>query len=270
VSITDELCRHLGTYRTPELPEDTGKLGWSKHFPCLFCGADGKKTAAINYGIGYYKCFRCKHDVSAGTYRDRVLIGDECVDCIVPAGTGPVFRFRAQIAQAARTINDKLPDYAPHDDALSYARLRVLVYAGEPDIKDADAGKLPVWEDRAQFDFNEVDRFVLAALNADLMDWADKRARQVRREGEPVPLWDAALQFLSPDLQYDGEAFQLNGLRMPSQQGTLTLIRFCVPSIKTGSPGLMWPGCLVSRLPLSIGGYGKSGSVMSWGFKKYS
>jgi hypothetical protein len=224
MGIVDALCRELEDFRTPELPEDTGKPGWSKHFPCLFCGSDGKKTAAVNYRLGYYKCFRCNHDVSAGRYRDRVWISEtrEWADRIVPAGTDPVSRYRAQIAQAARTINAKLPGYAPHDDALSYARLRVLVYAGAPDINDADAGQLPAWEDKAQFDFNEVDRFVLAALNADLLNWADKRARQARREGEPVPLSDAAVQeFLSPDLQYDGKAFPTKRVKDAEPTGNL-------------------------------------------------
>jgi hypothetical protein len=213
MSIADALCRELGSYRTPELPEDTGKPGWSKHFVCVFCGSDGKKTAAINYRINYYKCFRCGHDVSAGRYHDRVWISEtrEWADHIVPAGIGPVSRYRAQINQAARNINGKYGAWAPEWAARDHARLRVLIYAGPPDVNDADAGQLPAWEDKAQFDFNEVDRYVLRALNCDLLDWAKARVRRGRYvEGRVSFTRDVIQQLESPDLQTDGNVFPIS------------------------------------------------------------
>ncbi|HEY2578420.1 MAG TPA: sigma factor-like helix-turn-helix DNA-binding protein [Streptosporangiaceae bacterium] len=159
-TLEDALRRELGTFRDLELPSPDAAKAWQRVRNCLFCG--GKHCAKINYKIGWYKCFHvdCLHDVSIGP--------DDITS-----------RFRAQIDCAVIKLCKKWMSIDPAD-ARSYACERVLIYAGEPMPDDSDAGQLPEWETVVKGDPNQLDRYVLRALNCDLLNWAAKRARNAR------------------------------------------------------------------------------------------
>jgi hypothetical protein len=90
-------------------------------------------------------------------------------------------RFEPQVRQAARKCADKFPS-ARFREALQHAYERVLIYAGSPVPGDADSGMLDDWEAAVDGDQDQLDRFVLQALNCDLLDWAKLRIARARRE----------------------------------------------------------------------------------------
>jgi len=180
-ALEDKLCRDLGTNIPPELPDPAPDKRWPRVPCCPFCG--GRKTAAVNYDISWFKCFRCGNEVSAGMVRQHIYLSDgELVSKDVPAGADVAARFRAQIDQAARNVQAKYGRWMPDWDARSFAAERVLVYAGEPRPKDSRAGKLDDWETQVNGDPDQLDRYVLRALTSDLLNYSRGKVRARRSE----------------------------------------------------------------------------------------
>ncbi len=154
-ALEDKLCRDLGTNIPPELPDPAPDKRWPRVPCCPFCG--GRKTAAVNYDISWFKCFRCGNEASAGTYTQRTPIysSGEVVVRDVPAGTDVIARHRAQIDQAIRNVRAKYGKWVPEWEARTVAEDRLLLYAGEPSDNDSDAGKLPEWETQVNGDPDE-------------------------------------------------------------------------------------------------------------------
>jgi len=61
-----------------------------------------------------------------------------------------------------------------------------VIYAGNPIDGDADAGQIEEWTEQVKGNPDQLDRFVLQALNCDLLNYARGRLRQNKRE-TPVP-----------------------------------------------------------------------------------
>lgn len=169
--IDDVLRSRLGTFRDAGIPEPVGGKRWLR-FPCPFCGGD---RAAISYEVGYFECYHadCRERLSA--------TGDNSV----------VGRFRLQIRQAARNITADFPYLFRGERGFSevrnYAAERVMVYAGSRIDGDADAGMLDEWEADVMGNPDQLDRYVLRALNCDLKDYAKSKLRQKRRETPAEP-----------------------------------------------------------------------------------
>jgi hypothetical protein len=164
--IDDVVRQTLGTFNDAGIPGPVEGKRWLR-LPCPFCGGD---RAVISYEVGYFECWHkdCRVRLSA--------TGD----------ISDVRRFWLQIEQAARNLAGKFPHLFGNESAFreaqNYAAERVVVYAGSPTEGDSDAGQLAEWEDQVKSDPDQLDRFVLQALNSDLLDYAKARLRQNRRE----------------------------------------------------------------------------------------
>jgi Winged helix-turn-helix DNA-binding len=152
--IGDAIRRAIG--HDVELPPDD-QLGW-RRFPCPFCG---KPRGAINYGIGIYKCFHAGCGVT--------LWPDRPAD-----GTHVIARFRLQIAQAVRNARGRFGRWIDLADLWQQAGRTVTEY----DV----SGQIDDWDADVSGDPDQLDRFVLRALNGDLSNWADGIVRRKRRE----------------------------------------------------------------------------------------
>jgi hypothetical protein len=93
-----------------------------------------------------------------------------------------VTRFMPQIKSVASYTARKFPGFE-EDDFLDYAVERVMVYAGEPVAGDAEAGRLPQWEETTGAQDSQLKKLIAWALTCDLKDYADKMIRQNRRSG---------------------------------------------------------------------------------------
>jgi hypothetical protein len=163
----------LGTFASLDLPEPDPDTHWQKLTCCLFCGMKKKNKAYVNYRLGWYKCFKCGRDVSV-------------------EGNDVVSRFRPQIDHAAEKCastfcawDSKTESWSylvPRADIWQHACCRILTYAGEPSPRDNDAGKLADWEIMVKGDPNQLDRYVLKALNCDMQDFARKERRRLKRD----------------------------------------------------------------------------------------
>ena len=135
-------------------------------FPCPFCG---KERAAINYALDLFVCYHAD-------CRVRIWAKHRFAD---PAGYLP-HRFQFQVDQAVRNVRAKwgrwIDDIDARDkgeDAAQYARQRLIEY---------DSGsEMDNWESKVDGNPDQLDRFVLRALNCDLHDWAKKLKRQRER-----------------------------------------------------------------------------------------
>jgi len=169
--IDDVLRSRLGTFRDAGIPEPVEGKRWLR-FPCPFCGGD---RAAISYEVGYFECYRpdCRQRLSA--------TGD----------TSVVRRYWPQIEQAARNLAARFPFLFRSEIALreakNYAAERIVIYAADPIDGDADAGQLEEWTEQVKGNPDQLDRFVLQALNCDLLDYAKAKLRQNRRETPVEP-----------------------------------------------------------------------------------
>lgn len=165
LSIDDLIRRDAKTFRNLDIPEpDHGRPEAWLRLPCPFCGRGGRRPpAVINYGIGWFGCHACgvrksaSYDLSAAA------------------------RFGAVLRRAAWTAWRKFPGVLTLDEARSYAGERLSVYAGPDDGSCADAGALERWEKEADGE-DQLDSYVLQALNCDLIDYARKLFRQQERE----------------------------------------------------------------------------------------
>jgi hypothetical protein len=161
--IDDVIRRKLGTFCDAGIPEPSPGRKWQR-FDCPFCG---KSRAAINYNAGYFVCYHadCQVQLSAE--------GEPSV----------VARFRPQIRQAVYAIRTLYDSWRfGWQEVYNFAAERVCIYAGKPDDHDADAGKLDDWEIDVKGDPNQLDRYVLHALNRDLADWARAEVRRRARQ----------------------------------------------------------------------------------------
>ena len=169
--IDDVLRSRLGTFRDAGIPEPVKGKRWLR-FPCPFCGGD---RAAISYEVGYFECYRpeCRERLSA--------TGD----------TSVVRRYWPQIEQSARNLAAKFPFLFRSEIALreakNYAAERVVIYAGNPIDGDSDAGQLEEWTEQVKGNPDQIDRFVLRALNCDLLDYAKAKLRRNKRETLVAP-----------------------------------------------------------------------------------
>jgi hypothetical protein len=183
----DRLERARSALCVTDLPPDQGNDRWSKHFDCPFCGHD--KSAGINYALCWFKCFACNggagRNESWGTWREYPMGPDAPVT--VYAGVHLVSRYRLQIERAARSAKAAFKWCVDLDDARSYARWRMLVFAGiaKPDTVEygkGDWNKLPGWEAKANGDDNKLDSYVGQALKRDLGDYGKRKLAKARRE----------------------------------------------------------------------------------------
>ena len=161
--IGDELKRRIPNADLPD-PDPTNPDKWHR-FPCPFCGKD---RAALNYGVGMFRCF---HDDC------RVTIGPERR----PADSALIARFEFQLIQAMRNFRRKYSGVVRrhNDDIWQFARLLVIQYDR--------AGKIDTWEADHSGDQNLVDRNMLRELTCDLFDWGKGYIRRLRAEGRQTP-----------------------------------------------------------------------------------
>jgi hypothetical protein len=79
----------------------------------------------------------------------------------------------------------EFPGVLTLDEARSHANERLAIYAGPDNGAWADSGALERWEKETD-DQDELDRYVLRALNCDLTDYGRKLIRDKQREPQPV------------------------------------------------------------------------------------
>lgn len=142
----------------PDEPEDNRRK-WIR-FPCPFCGKD---RAAINYALDLFICYHadCRVRIWA-----RPVTADDYL----------VRRFVLQVEQAVRNTRGKWGQWIDRHDAEDleqYAWLEVSGYDRKGELDD--------WEAKVNGDPNQLDRFVLSALNRDLANWAKKLHRAKQR-----------------------------------------------------------------------------------------
>lgn len=154
--LADEIKRRVPNADLPD-PDPKDPYHWHR-FPCPFCR---RERAAINYGVGMFRCF---HE------RCRVAIGPERK----PDDRQIIARFQFQVEQAVRNFAGRFPRiYQRHtDDVWQTARQLVVEYDR--------AGKIDDWEAGNSGDPNQIDRFMLRELDTDLIDWAKKHIRRVK------------------------------------------------------------------------------------------
>jgi hypothetical protein len=155
--IGDAIRERAGRHVDLPISDPAKPRRWHR-FPCPFCG---KERAAINYGIGMFKCFHA--DCGVTLWPDRPQDGSHVV-----------VRFRFQIAQAIRNARSKFGRWVSMHDLVQQARQLVIEYDR--------SGELDDWEADVSGDQNELDRYVLRALNTDLTQWALKVVRRKSRE----------------------------------------------------------------------------------------
>jgi len=145
-----------------ELPDPGDGYGWLR-FPCPFCG---KPRAAVNYTIGMFVC----HHGSCG--ERRWARPDD-------AGPGEYLkcRYEMQIRQAVKNVRRRYGGWIKGEDVYDLWQHAWLMLA-EYD----ETGQLDDWESEVNGDPNQLDRYVLNAVNCDLMDWAKKLYRRKRGE----------------------------------------------------------------------------------------
>lgn len=147
----------------PALPEsDESNPKWLR-FPCPFCGRD---RAAINYRLNLFACY---HADCMVTLSARHRNAD-------PAGE-LAHRFQLQIDQAVRNRRVRLAANrmtGQTEDLRQYAYQRLIEYD--------QSGELDDWREQVKNDPDQLDRFVLQALNGDLGNWIAKGIRA--RKGE--------------------------------------------------------------------------------------
>lgn len=80
---------------------------------------------------------------------------------------GILQRFNLQIGKAVRRVNDAYPSLE-HEDLMQEAKALVLSYAGV--IKGRHNGILHIWEDKAQWDENQVRGYLGYELRLDLLE----------------------------------------------------------------------------------------------------
>jgi hypothetical protein len=172
--IDDVVRLQLGTFRDAGIPEPMEGKKWLR-FPCPFCHGD---RASISYEVGVFQCFHadCRKRFNAGK-----------------GYTWAVARFLPQIEQAVRnarvSFSKLLGGQQGYDDAWNFAAQRVAIYAGEipPTGRDSDAGQLDEWEEQVKGDPDQLDRFVLRALNMDMLNYGRDRLRRNKRETPVEP-----------------------------------------------------------------------------------
>jgi hypothetical protein len=165
-TITDVLRRDCGFGL--DVPKGDGWL----RMPCPFCGRSGgtanqgaqRAPAAVNHRVGWFTCHACGVRRSA-TYDSSVAS-----------------RFTAVLRQAAYAAWRQFPGVLTLDEARSHANERLAVYAGPDDGSCAEAGALERWEKKTEGNESQLDRYVLHALNCDLLDYGRKLIRRAERE----------------------------------------------------------------------------------------
>jgi len=145
-----------------EPPDPDDGYGWLR-FPCPFCG---KPRAAVNYEVGM---FICHHD----SCRERRWARPD------EAGPGDwlTSRYKLQIEQAITNVRRRYGGWIKGEDVYDlwqYAWLALIVFD--------ETGLLDDWESNVGGNPNQMDRYVLRAVDCDLMDWAKKLYRRKRRE----------------------------------------------------------------------------------------
>jgi hypothetical protein len=168
-TIKDAIRYEVGPSAASSLPDGDS---WQRCDYCLYCGR--YKTAAVNHRIGWYECHHasCRKRLSA-------------------ASVYAVRRFGPQIGQAARNVIGKYGKWITQSEAERYATDRVMVYCGPPVPGDADSGMHDEWEASVGGNPEQLDRYVLQALNCDLLNWARGRVREARRTSAPdIAAWE--------------------------------------------------------------------------------
>jgi hypothetical protein len=137
-----------------EIPPRDPKNPWVR-LDCPACKGD---RAALNHGAGWFKCYRCKLDISARKLADPDAWAIE--------------RFRLQIERAVSKVKGSYGKWVEKDVALNQAYWLVYNYATGKEAKN-DGGMLDKWE--ADFDGEpwRLDGKVQCVLDRDLMNWAE-------------------------------------------------------------------------------------------------
>lgn len=144
---------------TLPLPDKHHPRKWIR-FPCPFCGKD---RAAINYRLDLFICYHadCRERIWA-----RPVTADDYL----------VRRFVLQVEQAVRNTRGKWGGWIDEHDAKDLEQ-----FAWESVIQYDGNGQLDDWEAKLNGDPDQLDRFVLTALNRDLADWARALNRAKKR-----------------------------------------------------------------------------------------
>jgi len=151
MDIADRLRDRFGAQI--EIPPKDPRNPWVR-LDCPACKGD---RAALNYGAGWFKCYRCKLDISARKLADPEAWAIE--------------RFRLQIERAVSKAKGSYGKWIEKKEALNQAYWLVYNYAAGKEAKN-DGGMLDQWE--ADFDGEpwRLDGKVQCVLDRDLMNWA--------------------------------------------------------------------------------------------------
>lgn len=149
-----------------ELPESSSEhpRKWLR-FPCPFCGKD---RASINYALGLFACHHagCRKRIWARQANPDNWLSD---------------RFQFQLSQAVSNVQGKYGQWVSGENAKDlwqHSRMMLTEYDR--------TGQLDSWEADVDGDPNQLDRYVLQALNGDLSNWAAKLVRRARGEDDLI------------------------------------------------------------------------------------
>lgn len=153
--IEETIRREAGSLAL-SLPEPDKSRYWIR-LDCPFCG---KPRAVINYHSNVFACFHAD-------CRRRLCADSE---------SWLFWRFKPQIDQAARNTKAKYGRW------VSWEELRQEGFACVAGYDDS--GQLDSWESEVNGDPDQLDRYVLQALNGDLLNYAKKQVRAARADQE--------------------------------------------------------------------------------------
>jgi DNA-directed RNA polymerase specialized sigma24 family protein len=159
--IAETIRLELKTFADIGIPERKAGKKWQK-LDCPYCHSP--RSASISYQVDYFRCW----NPGCGKIRSTEPDGGDWKY---------VQQFIPLIRPAIEKI-ERLHSHARYWDLDGHLRQRLLVYAGEPDPKDADAGALEVWEERCSGDPAKLDSYVQQALNGDALDYMRKTLRR--------------------------------------------------------------------------------------------
>ncbi len=156
VDIADRLRDEFGAQI--EIPPRDNKNPWLR-MNCPACQGD---RAALSYGAGWFKCYRCHLDIPARKVADP--------------DAWPVERFSLQIDRAVSKAKGSYGKWVDRDEAVNKACWLVCNYASGKEAVN-DGGMLERWE--ADFDGEQwrLDGKVQSVLDRDLMNWAQSEKR---------------------------------------------------------------------------------------------
>lgn len=163
MSIAHAIEHKAGRYVTLPDADPARPRKWLS-FRCPFCDGD---RAAVNYALN---CFKCPHASCPVT---TIWAREKYAD----PRTELAHRYKFQLRQAVRNVTGRYGgwlDRHRRQDVWQFARQRLYEYEA--------SGELDRWDMDVKGDPNQMDRFVLQALNGDLANWADSIKRKISKD----------------------------------------------------------------------------------------